>query len=157
MDGRIWGASTVTAYRINEVDATDPDEARTIRRFNDAVADWPPLSDDHLQRGYWWLIHTDFGFGRPIGFCGMVPFTPFLDTAYLKRCYILPEHRGNGLQIRTMSVRENKAKRLGWKQIVSECTSVQSAGNFIKAGYSPCAPEQKWGESGSLYFSKLLS
>ena len=145
----------MTAYRINEVDGTDPDEAHTIRRFN-AMVDWPELTDHHLQSGYWWLIHSDFGFGRPIGFAGMVPFTPFCDVGYLKRCYVSPEHRGNGLQMRTMYVREAKAKRLGWKQLVSECTSVQSAGNFIKAGYSPTVPEQLWGNPGSLFFTKTL-
>ena len=144
----------MTFYRISEVDGTD--EARTIRDFNSLVEEWPAISPSHLHRGYWWIIHDEFGFGRPVGFCGLVPFTPFCDVGYLKRCYILPEHRGNGLQIRCMYVREEKAKRLGWKQLVSECTSVQSAGNFIKANYTPTLPEQPWGNPGSLYFTKLL-
>ncbi len=139
-------------YSITEVDATYPDEAYLIRHFNGMVLDWPPLTDDHLQRGYWWLIQSM----ETVGFCGMVPFTPFCDVGYLKRCYILPEHRGNGLQIRSMYVREEKAKRIGWKQLVSECTSVQSAGNFIKANYTPTLPEQAWGNPGSLFFTKNL-
>jgi GNAT superfamily N-acetyltransferase len=142
-------------YRIIEIDGTDPHDANLIRQFNEMVPEWPALSDNHLQRGYWWVIYADFGAGRGAGFAGMVPMDPF-PAGYLKRCFIHPEHRGNGLQIRCLSVREDKAKKLGWKQLVSETTSVQSAGNFIKAGYSPCEPEQKWGAEGSMYFTKTL-
>jgi hypothetical protein len=55
-----------------------------------------------------------------------------------------------------LCTREARAKALGWTQLVSETTSVQSAGNFIKAGYSPFEPEQKWGAEGSMYFTKTL-
>lgn len=141
-------------YRITEIDGTDSDDAHTIRRFNAMVPDWPIIEPRHLQMGYWWTI-TDTNDSQ-VGFSGMVPFEPFQNVGYLKRCYVLPEHRGNGLQMRTMLTREAKAKKLGWLQLVSECTSVQSAGNFIKAGYSPCDPEQKWGAEGSMYFTKTL-
>lgn len=144
----------MSSYRINEVDATDPDEAHTIRRFNAMMPEWPAIEDHHLQRGYWWLIHCDFGFGRPVGFAGMVPFTPFLGVGYLKRCYV--EHRGAGLQTLAIQTREEKARRLGWKQLVSETTSIPSAANFRKLQYSEIIPEQKWGEPESLYFTKSL-
>lgn len=140
-------------YRINEVDATE--EFLTIWNFNQMEPDWPPLEDRHIKNGYWWLIHTDFGFGRPIGFAGMVEFTPFCNVGYLKRCYILPEHRG-GLQIRTIQVREEKARRIGWKQLVTESVSPQSTKNFLKCGYSLCDPEQKWGDPTSSYLTKNL-
>ncbi len=140
-------------YRINEVDATDPDHAHVIRHFNAMVPDWPALTDDHLQRGYWWLIQSD----ETAGFAGMVPMTPFAGVGYLKRAYVLPEHRGQGLQLRSIFLREMKAKKIGWKQLVSETTNIHSAGNFVKAGYSPVLPEQLWGPEGSLYFTKELA
>lgn len=140
-------------YRINEVDGTDPDEANLIRHFNKMVLGWPALSDAHLQSGYWWLIYSD---GRPIGFAGLVLFLPGGLVGYAKRCYIEPSARGNGLQIRTLFVREAKAKRLGMKQIVSETTDITSAGNFVKAGFQPFVPEQPWGPEGSMYFVKAL-
>jgi hypothetical protein len=139
-------------YHIEEVDATDPREASTIRYFNAMVPDWPPLTDHHLQNGHWWIINAT----NAAGFTGMVPFTPFCGVGYLKRCYISPEHRGNGLQIRSLFIREAKAKGLGWKQLISETTNIASAGNFIKAGYSPTVPEQRWGAPESLYFAKYL-
>src|SRR3954466_11299107 len=131
------------SYRIIEVDGTDPDVSHRLRSYNSMVPEWPALEEHHLKNGFWWIFYSDFGFGRPVGFCGMVPFVPCEQVGYLKRCYILPEHRGNGLHIRSMFVREAKAKSLGWRQLVSECTSVQSAGNFRKAGYAAVIPEQK--------------
>ncbi len=139
-------------YSINEVDGTDPCTAYLLHHFNSLVPEWPALEPQHLHRGYWWLIQSD----RTVGFAGLVPFEPFPGVGYLKRALVHPEHRGNGLQIRSMSVREDKARKLGWKLLVSETTNIQSAGNFIKAGYSPAAPEQKWGEEGSMYFTKTL-
>ena len=139
-------------YSINEVDGTDPDIAYLIHHFNSMVPGWPAIEPRHLQRGYWWLVQSD----DTVGFAGMVPFVPCMGVGYLKRAFVQPEHRGTGLQIRSMFVREAKAKKLGWTQLVSETTNVQSAGNFIKAGYSPFEPEQKWGEEGSMYFEKTL-
>lgn len=141
-------------YRINLVDGIE--EARAIRNFNAAVPEFPELTDDHLKNGWWFLIFKDFGFGRAIGFGGLVTFLPGGLTAYAKRAYVALEHRGNGLQVRMLSIRCEKAKRLGFKQIVSETTNLASAGNFIKAGFSAFIPEQPWGPEGSLYFTKSL-
>jgi GNAT superfamily N-acetyltransferase len=140
-------------FRILEVDATYPDDAHTIRHFNAMVPEFPALSDHHLQRGHWWLIQAEFA---PVGFAGMVEFLPGGVVAYLKRCYILPEARGHKLQLQTLALREVKARRLGYKQLVSETTNIQSAGNFIKAGFEPFEPEQRWGPEGSMYFTKTL-
>jgi hypothetical protein len=139
-------------YELREVSGAAPEIADALRYLNSHEPTFPPLTDDHLANGFWWLIESD----ETVGFTGMVPFLPFAGVGYLKRCYVNPLHRGNGLQIRSLFVREARAKKLGWKQLVSETTSIQSAGNFVKAGYEAVIPEQKWGAEGSMFFAKTL-
>ncbi len=116
---------------------------------------FPALSVRHLQRGHWWLVYST---GEPIAFAGMVPMEPFPNVGYLKRAFVMAEHRGHGLQAALMTHREVKARRIGWTTLVSECSSdnFHSARNFIKAGYTACDPEQRWGATNSLYWRKAL-
>jgi len=117
---------------------------------------FPALEARHLNDGHWWLVRT---WDRTIvGFAGLVEMFPFEATGYLKRAYVTPEHRGNGLQVKLMKLREAKARELGWRALVSECAGDNSvsAGNFIKCGFTVVDPEQKWGAPGSIYFVKRL-
>jgi GNAT superfamily N-acetyltransferase len=141
-----------TSYDIQEVDGVA--FVDTISAFNKLVPEWPVLQQRHFSRGYWWLACFE---QRPVAFAGLVPFEPIPNIGYLKRCYVYPEHHGHGLQIRLMAVRELKAKQLGWTHIVSECreSNEYSAANFVKAGYSPCEPEQPW-ERDSIYWVKAI-
>jgi GNAT superfamily N-acetyltransferase len=141
-----------TSYQIQEVDGIAFFD--TINSFNKLVPEWPALQQRHFTRGYWWLAYLE---ETPVAFAGLVPFEPIPNTGYLKRCYVYPEHHGQGLQIRLMAVRELKARQLGWTHIVSECreSNKYSAANFIKAGYSQCEPEQPW-ERDSVYWVKAL-
>jgi GNAT superfamily N-acetyltransferase len=141
-------------YVIREVNGTAT--AEVLRYLNSKAPDrFPPLEPRHLEQGHWWLVRT---WERSIvGFAGMVPMIPFQHTGYLKRAYILPEHRGKGLQIKLMRLREAKARDLGWTTLVGECSqNPPSEANFIKAGFEVCDPEQKWGAAGSIYFVKRL-
>lgn len=126
-----------------------------IRSWNRAEPSFPALQDRHLVNGFWWFVdHLVFG---TIGFAGMVPFEPFPRVGYLKRAYIAPDNRGHGLQRRLIEVRIEKARMLGWTQLVSDChhDNVHAARNFAAAGFEQCRPEQPWFPD-SLFWSKML-
>lgn len=143
------------AYSIAEVDGVVFADA--LRSFNALEPHrFPPLQARHFELGYWWLAHAPDGV--PVGFAGLVPMTPFPGVGYLKRAYVSPDHRGHGLQLEFMAVREAKARLLGWTMLVSECAAdnVHSASNFLKAGFERCEPEQPWGESNAVFFIKRV-
>jgi GNAT superfamily N-acetyltransferase len=147
----------VTPYRIRQVAGRDRTVAAQIHAFNRIVPEcFPELQPRHLTAGLWWLAYFDT---VAIAFAGLVPFEPFPGVGYLKRAYVLPEHRGHGLQRQFMAVREVAAKRLGWTCLVSECSAdnVHSADNFITAGFARCDPEQPWGAPNSLFWKKDLA
>jgi GNAT superfamily N-acetyltransferase len=142
-------------YLIEEADGSEPSTAAILNHFNSLAPEiFPPLTERHLESGHWWLVyHGD----DAVAFAGMVPFEPCAKACYLKRCYVLPDHWGHGLQLRLMFVREVKARELGYTQIVSECSEDSHSNlNFRRAGFEQCWPEQPWGKPGSVYWSKVL-
>jgi GNAT superfamily N-acetyltransferase len=144
-------------YIIEEVDGSDPAIATELRRFNAMSPPelFPDLSDHHLESGYWWLVYNSVD--EAVAFAGMVPNEPHKGEAYFKRCYVRPDDVGHGLQLRLMFVREVKARELGYKQIVSECSEHSYSNlNFRRAGFEQVFPEQPWGAPGSVYWSKTL-
>ncbi len=147
----------MTPYRIQEVDGNDLRIACVIHRFNDMAPEcFPALSARHLNNGHWWLVyHVD----APVAFAGMVPMEPFPNVGYLKRAYVMQEHRGHGLQAKLMRHREVKARRLGWTTLISECvaSNIWSAANFQRAGFQQVEPEQRWGAANSIYWRKDLA
>lgn len=141
-------------YRVMEVDGEE--QAVTIHRLNGLAPEtFPPLSPHHLTDGFWWIAYLN---AEAVAFAGMVEMIPFQNVAYLKRAYVLPDHRGHGLQSRFMTLREAKAKSLGWTHLVSECGADNhaSAANFSRAGFTRCDPEQVWGAPNSMYWIKLI-
>lgn len=140
-------------YIIHEVDGVI--FADEIIRFNAMVEDWPKLQPRHFESGYWWVAYLD---EILVAFAGMVPFEPFPNVGYLKRCYVCPDHHGHGLQYRLMLARILKSKQLGWNMLVSECSAENrwSAGNFLKAGFSRVDPEQRWARPTDQYFAKMI-
>ena len=139
-------------YQIKEVDGVA--FADTISNFNKYVDTWPLLQQRHHTDGYWWLVFCNT---EVVAFAGLVPFDPCPNVGYLKRCYVLPEHRGQSLQQQLIQVRENKAKELGWITILSDCriSNTRSSASFRRAGYRLCDPEQPW-EKDSLYWVKEI-
>ena len=117
---------------------------------------FPELQSLHFTKGLWWIAQIQDG--TVVGFAGLVPCAPFDNVAYLKRAYVLPQHRGNGLQRDFIKVREEAARALGMRQIVTECCgdNLASQANLRHEGYVECTPEQPWGEPGSIYFVKRL-
>jgi GNAT superfamily N-acetyltransferase len=141
-------------YHIREVDASDDEIAEIIRHFNRQTADFPELTEDELDGGFWWLAYLD---REPIAFAGMVPSNQWRNVGYFKRAGVDPKHRGNGLQIRLMRVRINKARRLGYSHVISECTdTIWSANNFIRAGFRIYQPARPWAFKNSIYWIKAI-
>jgi RimJ/RimL family protein N-acetyltransferase len=118
---------------------------------------FPPLQSRHFARGMWWIAQ-EHETNMAIGFAGLTPMEPFVGVAYMKRAYVLPKYRGQGIQSEFLRVREKTARELGWHQLVTECKEQNefSAKNILAAGFKQCFPEQPWGEAGSIYFSKRL-
>lgn len=143
------------SYHITEVDPSHPIAAEAIHAFNAMDPAFPSLMARHFTAGFWWLVYFE---GAPVGFAGLTPMVPFANVGYLKRAYVLPAHRGHGLQRRLLSIREDKARRLGWNLLVSECAADNrwSADNFAKARYTAFEPEQKWGAADSIYWKKEI-
>ncbi len=140
-------------YRLLETDGELA--AEVLHSLNALEPCFPVLTQDHLETGWWWLLKTSDGV--LCGFCGLVECRPFPGVGYLKRAYISPDHRGRGLQLKMLQARIEKAKELGWHQLVTETTSHWSAHNLAMAGFEMVEVEQAWGEPGSMYFSKLLT
>ncbi len=140
-------------YRIEEVDGEQ--HADRIHLFNSYEPKvFPSLATHHLTDGHWWFAYHD---AIPVAFAGLVTFEPFSRVAYFKRCFVLPDHVGHGLQLRLMFVREVRARELGYHQIVSECSEDSHSNlNFRRAGFEQVEPEQPWGKHGSVYWRKYL-
>jgi len=142
-------------YRIDEVDGSNPEISEIIHHFNALAPEiFPALEPKHLECGYWWLAYLE---QEPVAFAGLVTFEPCTETAYLKRCYVLPDHIGHGLQLRLMTARELKARELGYTRVVAECAEHSHSNlNFRRAGFEIITPEQAWGAPNSVYWRKLL-
>jgi GNAT superfamily N-acetyltransferase len=144
-------------YRVREVDASDEDIAEIIHNFNNTShPKFPVLKPEELEGNdcYWWLAYR----GRtPVAFSGLVPSRLYPNAGYLKRSGVLPEYRGNGIQLRFFRARESKARKIGWNMLVSETVTENwaSANNFIRAGYKLFEPKEKWARD-SIYWKKEL-
>lgn len=118
---------------------------------------FPALTSRHISRGFWWLAIDENNVAA--GFTGMVPFFDQADgVGYLKRAYVLPQYRGQGMQIRFIAERESKASELGWHLLVTECArdNIASARNLLHAGFEAFTPDQKWAGEDSMYFRKRI-
>ena len=142
-------------YRIREVDASEEENADIIREQNGTVdATFPYLTDDELERGYWWLAYDE---EKPVAFAGLIQSRGSRDTGYLKRAGVLPCARGHSLQLRLMRARIAKARKLGWTYLVSESTGTPySANNFIRAGFKIYYPAEPWAFKTSIYWIKKI-
>jgi GNAT superfamily N-acetyltransferase len=140
-------------YKIREVDGTDDEiadiltELHKLTFFNEA-------SIPAFDQGHWWMGYCG---KEPISFASLIPSDRYPRAGYFKRVGVLPAHRGRGLQLRHMRALENRARRNGWTQIVSDTTSnPHSANNFISAGYWILAPDYPWAFPHSVYWVKEI-
>ena len=141
------------AYRTRRVDGSNDDIAETLRRLLDeCFGDSAPQIDPGV--GHRWLTY----YGRePVAFCGLHPSSKWLNTGYLYRVGVLPQHRGRGLQQRLIAVREAHARKLGWTHTITDTTeNTPSANSLIRRGYVLYEPAKPWGFPTALYWKKVL-
>jgi GNAT superfamily N-acetyltransferase len=139
-------------YRIKKVDTSDDETEEAIQELHDKTFGKHAPMVDPFCHGHWWLAYYD---DVPMAFAGLQRHGE--DSGYLKRCGVLPGHRGNGLQRKLIRAREAYARRLGYTHLVSDTTNaIASANNLIKAGYRLFIPREPWGPKGALYWRKEL-
>lgn len=140
-------------YRTRRVDGTDDDIAETLRSMHDeCFGNSAPQIDPAI--GFWWLTYQG---KTPVAFCGMHPSYSWLNTGYLYRVGVLPQHRGRGLQQRLIAVREAHARKLGWTHTVTDTNeNTPSANSLIRRGYVLYEPAKPYGLETALYWKKKL-
>lgn len=72
---------------------------------------------------------------------------------------MLEAHRGRGLQLRMIRVREQHAKKLGWSYVITDTTdNPPSANTLIRAGYKLFKPRHPWGPlDETLYWKRTIN
>jgi GNAT superfamily N-acetyltransferase len=140
-------------YRIREVDGADEETRELLREMHTlCFADTAPQIAP--EEGYWWIAYHG---SEPVAFAGLEASHSVADAGYLCRSGVLPEHRGHGLQVRLLRVREAKARRLGWTVLRSDTTdNIPSANSLIRAGFKLFAPAYPWAFADTLYWKKQL-
>lgn len=138
-------------YRIREVDGEDEHEALT-ELHRATFTDGERVAD--FTSGYWWVAtHND----TPVAFIGVVESPRARQVGYFNRVGVLPDHRGKRLQRRLMRAMEQKAKKIGWKKIITDTRhNPSSANNIIAAGYKMFSPIDAWGHIDACYWTKDL-
>jgi GNAT superfamily N-acetyltransferase len=143
---------TSPGYRIKRVDGTNEDIAETLTDLHDSTfGNSAPQVEP--EEGYWWIAYHG---NEPVAFAGMKKANSTEAAAYMSRSGVLREHRGHGLQVRLLRVREALARRLGWTKAFSDTTcNIPSSNNLIRAGYR-LFDADPWAFEHSLYWIKDL-
>lgn len=107
-----------------------------------------------VNGSWWWLGRNN---KKPVCFATLKESSQWLDTVYLARSGVLPQCRGNGLQKKTISIRERFAKRLGYNWVVTDTTdNIPSSNSLISKGYKLFEPSNPWAHDNSLYWRKRI-
>ena len=142
----------MTTYTIRSVDTTRPDVCHDLMRLQaECLPNDVPCS---IIAGHWWIAYQA---DTPVAFAGMVASQRWSDTGYLCRAGVVPAHRGRGLQKRLIAVRMNKARRLGWKWLITDTRdNPASANSLISAGFRMYQPRDPWGWDDAVYWRRKL-
>lgn len=92
---------------------------------------------------------------EPVGFLYAEPMTD--GSLYFSRVGVMPAARGKGIQRQLMSLMYSRAKREGYRVLVS--TTYQnppSANNFVREQWMTYMPATPWGASDTIYWFKEL-
>lgn len=138
---------------VKSVDASDPKVAALLTwlQLSTLTGDVPY----EVEEGHWWIAYDG---AMPVGFAGIVQSVRWCDTGYLCRSGVLRSHRGKGLQKRLIRVREAKAKRMGWRWLISDTyRNPPSANSLISCGFKTFIPSRPWGFENATYWRKRLT
>lgn len=140
-------------YSIRSVDGFDTENYHVIRQMHtDVFGDTAPQIDP--SEGHWWLA---FQAGLPVAFAGLESSQAVPQAGYLCRAGVLKGHRGRGLQLRLIRVRERAARRMGWTCLRTDTThNPHSSNNLIRAGFKLFEPDVPWAFDVTLYWRKYL-
>jgi GNAT superfamily N-acetyltransferase len=106
------------------------------------------------SQGWWWIAYDQ---GKPVAFAGLVRSISWGDCGYLCRAGVISLYRGKGIQKKLIAVRAKKAKKLGYKWLVSDTRDNHpSANSLAKAGFRMFTPTNPWGYNDTLYWRKRL-
>lgn len=140
-------------FRICQVNARDPEIAELLLRMQrECLPGDVPMSP---QTGYWWVAYTEHG--TPAGFCGLHASKRWEQTGYLSRSGVLDRHQGKGLQKRMIRIRITKAKRLGWKWLITDTSqNPASANSLIACGFRMYEPRRPYALPTSSYWRRAV-
>ena len=104
--------------------------------------------------GHWWIAYDG---DKPIGFAGLVRSSSWYDCGYLCRAGVLSAYRGVGVQKKLIAVRVRKAKRLGFKWVISDTRDNNaSANSLISQGFRMFTPTKPWGYNDTDYWRRRV-
>jgi GNAT superfamily N-acetyltransferase len=140
-------------YRVRAVDGRDDEIADILAELH-RLTFFSGASVPSFDRGHWWLAYRE---AAPVAFAGVVPSTHIRNAGYFCRVGVLQRHWGHRLQLRLMRAVESRARRNGWRCVVSDTTgNIASANNFVRAGYRMFRPHDPWAFPDTLYWRKSL-
>jgi GNAT superfamily N-acetyltransferase len=144
----------MSSYRIRAVDGSNPEVSFLLHLLHkDAFGNSAALPD--TNEGHWWLAYDSDS--KPVAFAGLTKAYAATPAGYLKRSGVLRAHRGNGLQQRLIRVREQQARKNGWRVMLTDTTkNIPSANSLIREGYQLFLPAHPWAWDYSLYWRKDL-
>jgi GNAT superfamily N-acetyltransferase len=138
-------------YSFNIFRTFDEDVIHRLEEFNKESWDWLPI-----PAKYWWTIH-DMVDGLEVGHAAMRIVDK--ETVFMGPTYVAPKARGQGLQRKTLAVREEFAvKVLHCSRAISSTLrdNYASANNLIRCGYLLSSPILKPHHCDDLWWTKEL-
>lgn len=110
-----------------------------------------------LDGSLWWLVWRD---KEAVGYAGLRPCQSEQNkgVGFLCRVGVVPRHRGRGLQKRLIRAREDAARNLGLRELVTYCVpwNCASINSLVACGYRFYRPSTRWGGAGAVYLRKRL-
>ena len=107
-----------------------------------------------FAKGYWWIAYEEL---EQVGFCGLTHVPSWDMAGYLNRGGVVKSHRGKGLQRRMINVRVQKARKVGWKWLISATReNIPSSNNLIACGFKLYNPTYEWLDGHCLYWIRKI-
>lgn len=139
-------------YRITRVDITDPAILKTLTNLHKVCLESDELPS--FEAGEWWIAYQG---KTPVAFAGMVPSQQWLDTGYMTRAGVVPQHRGHGLQKRLIRARIARARALGWTDVITYTwNNPPSANSLIACGFRAYDPSKPWASEAVSYWRRRV-
>lgn len=124
-------------YRIRQLGPGHADLIHAQRLDNELFGPHSLWTD--YEKSEWFIAYTDGApWKQPVAFAGVQWINK--REAFLCRCGVLEEHRGNGLQLLLVRKRTNLCRELGIKTIYTYTTpdNAWSMRNLISNKFKPC-------------------